>query len=276
MKKEKTLEQLGDKLKPNIFKSPMLIASEIFFIIGAIFALVSLVRLVDPYHRAEIIKSIADQEVEYNAAMMWFYLIVAVKALFAVFATAFAVGLVISTVTATRCQGDPCKIRGLGFLGGINAAAVWIWVSLLGIAAIVFVWKFAVYTITLMGQTVDFAIPLAAVVIGEAIMILIIFGVTALLVVMWRGLADLVTQLRYMLYTERVDGHIESVSYISLFGLAALSLYLAGFFAYDLISVIAFLALAVASLLLGICVRILKSRVEWMNYLIYEREKNNT
>ena len=276
MRRERTLKELGEKLTPNIFKSALLIVAEVFFIIGAIFALISLVRLTDPGHRAEIIKSISDQEVEQSAAMMWFYLIVVVKALFALFAVTFSTGLGISIATARRCKGDPCKIRGLGFLGGMNAAAVWIWVSLLGIAAVVFVYKFTAYTLNIMSKTVDFAFPLAAVAIGEGVMLLMAAGATVLLIVAWRGIADFMTQLRYMLYAERVDGHIEAISYISMFALSALSLYLGGFFSYDPVAVISFLALAVAALLTGICIRILKSRVEWMNYLIYERDKNNT
>ena len=277
MKREKTVKQLDDKLTPRIITSPLLIVGEVFFVIGAIFALVSLVRLADSSHRYEIMYSIASQEVsDVEAILTWFCLVVIAKILFAVFALTFAIGWTTVTVSSATCKKNPCKIKGLGFLSAMNKVAIWVWVGLLAMASIVFLYNIVTYTFLIIQQTADFIIPLAAVVVGEAVMVLIIVGITALLIIGWRSLSDLATHLRYMLYTERLDGHIAPVSYITLFVLSAISLYLAGFFSYDVIAVISFASLAVASLLTGIWIKIIKSRVEWMHFLNYEREKNNT
>ena len=163
----------------------------------------------------------------------------------------------------------------MGLIDVMNRAAVWIWVALLGISAVVFACRITVYTVALISEEVDFVFPLMAVLGGEAVMVLMLVGITALLIVMWRSLSDLAVQIRYMLYTGRSDGHIEPVSYIALFALSAVSLYFAYFFGYDIISVIGYAVLSVAFLLLGIAVKLVKVRVEWINYKNYCDRKNS-
>ena len=275
MKKIQTTKRVEDKLTPKVMLSPLLIIAEVFFVIGAIFALVSLFRLADSSHRYDIIYSIASQEVsDFEAIMTWFTLVVIVKILFAVFSLAFAIGFVTATVSAANCKGNPCRVKGLGFLSLINNVAIWMWVGLLGIGTVVFVYKIVTYTVAIIAQTEDFIFPLAAVVVGELVMVLIIIGITALLIIGWKSLADLFTHLRYMLYTERLDGHIAPISYVIFFVLTAASVYLVGFFSYDAITMVSFGSLAVATLLTGIWTRIVKSRVEWMHFIDYEKEKN--
>ena len=275
VKNKKTNKNVADKLTPDFFKSPLLIIAEVMLIIGAIFSLVSLIRLVDPTHRQDIINGIVAQNiVDPEAITTWFYIIIIGKMLFSFFEVTFSVGLAIAIVTAARSKGDTCKIRGLGFLSAVNNVTVWIWFALLGVAGIVFLYRIVVYTVDLLKTVVDFVFPLAAVLAGEAVMILILVGITTLLVMFWRALADLATHLRYMLYTGNLDSHIEPIAYVALFILAVFSGYLVYFFLYDPIAVVSFAALAVASVLLGICIRVLKSRVEWMHFLNYERKKS--
>ena len=275
MKNRKTKMDVSDKLTPDIFKSPLLIIAEMILIIGAILSLVSLIRLADPLHRQDIINGIVAQNiVDSEAVITWFYIVVIGKTLFSLFAITLSVGLAIAIVTALRSRGDACQIRGLGFLSAINTTVIWIWFALIGVAGIVFLYRIVVYTVTLLETEVDFVFPLMAVLVGEAVMVLIIVGITALLVIFWRALADLATHLRYMLYTEKVDSHIEPIAYVALFILSAFCGYLVYFFIYDPIAIVSFSALAVASLLIGICIRVLKSRIEWMHFRNYEREKS--
>ena len=275
MKELQTTKRVEDKLTPKIMTSPLLIVAEVFFVIGAIFALLSLFRLIDPGHRAEIMQGIVSQNVsDPEAITTWFYITVIGKALFALYALTFSIGLAIAMITSANCKGNPCKIKGLGFLSAMNKAAIWIWVALLGIAGVVFVYRIVVYAVVLIQEVVDFVFPLAAVVVGELVMALMVFGVTTLLIFLWKELADLATHLRYMLYTERLDSHIEPVSYVALFALAVFCGYLVYYFIYDPIAIVTFSCLTVASLLTGICIAVLKNRVEWMHFLNYERDKN--
>ena len=232
--------------------------------------IVASVRLVDPLHRAEIMRELVYQDVnDPDALITWFYISVVVKILFTLCSSAFAVGIWITIVTAAKNREDPCGVRGLGMLDAANRAGMWLWVALLGISAAVFVYRIVIYTVALVGDNVDFAFPLMAVLGGEAVMVLMIVGITALLIVMWRALSDLAVQIRYMLYTGRVDGHIDPVSYVSLFALCGVSIYFAFFFGYDIISFVGYIVLAAAFLLLGISVKLVKGRVEWINYKNY-------
>lgn len=275
MKEKKISKQITeDKLTPKIFSAPLLIIAELLFIIGAVCALLSLAHLGVPSHKSEIYYGIAAQNILESGVMeTWFYIIVIGKALFALFAITFACGLGVVIISAARAKGEPCKVKGLGFIGAMNTVAIWIWVGLLALAALVFAYKITVYTVALLSEVVDFVFPLMAVTVGELVMVLMIVGITALLIVFWRGLSFLAYHIRYMLYTERTDSHIEPVSYVGLFVLSAFCIYLVDFFYYDPISIVEFAALGIATLLLGICVRILKKRVEWIHFLNYEREE---
>ena len=264
------LIQDNKRLPLKMFRSPLLFVIEAIFIISAIFMVISMVRFLDPAHRRDVIYGLVAQQITDPAALeTWFGIIVAGKALFTLYSVGMAVGFGRFLITAATCQDDTGKIKGLGFIAVVNRIAIWSWGGLLSVSAVVFVVKMITYITVLVSEEVDFIFPLMAVLAGEAVMVLLLVGITVFLIVMWREHAFLCDHLRYMLYTGRVDSHIESFCSVSLYFIAALCSYLVVFFAYDPISIIAFALLAVASVMLGVCIRILKSRVEHIKFQAY-------
>ena len=80
-------------------------------------------------------------------------------------------------------------------------------------------------------------------------------------------------QSYYMLRTGRAESHIDPVCYVVFFALAVLCGYIAYFLAYDIFAILCFSALSVASLFMGICVRLFKKEIEWIKYRNYKRKK---
>ena len=108
VKNNKTNESIAEKLTPDVFRSPLVIIAAAIFAVGAVFSLISLALLADPSYRTETIYQIVSQDVaDMKAIMTWFYLIVIVKALFAVFSVTFAAGMLTVVISAARCKGNP-------------------------------------------------------------------------------------------------------------------------------------------------------------------------
>ena len=263
-----------------MFRSPWLFVMEGFFVTGAIFMIISILRLFDPSHVNEIMRGLVEQEVaEADAVATWFAAVVIVKLFFTFYSVAMAVGFGKFLISTVKCENDPCKIKGLGFFAAVNRVSLWTWVGLLGVGAVMFVIRFAICTVNLVSEDIDFAFPLMAVIIGEAIMLLMLVGVSVFLILTWRELSFLCDHLRYMLYSGRVEGYVQSFCCISLIVTSFLSAYLITFFFYDPISMLAFFALASGSAILGALLGILRKRVEHINYENYlmrqELKKNN-
>ena len=73
MKKAEVDNKLEQRLSSKLFLSPIFIVSAVLFVIAAVFMIVASVRLVDPLHRAEIMRELVYQDVnDPEALITWF------------------------------------------------------------------------------------------------------------------------------------------------------------------------------------------------------------
>ena len=266
-----TLEMVDRK----ILRSPLLLIAVILFAIGAVLSAVSLVKLLDPSHRLEIIYGLAAQNiVDTSALKTWLGIIMLTKAFFTLYAMTFAVGLGMVLISTYR-HGEVGSLKGFSLIGKISQGSVYAWYTISAIAGVVFVNKLISRLILIINEVQEFLLPIIALVSGEIVMLLVAALIVILIVKGLKETADLAYQSYYILRTGRAESHIAPICDIVFFALAALCGYIAYFLSYDILAVACFSILALASLLMGICVRLFKKEIEWIKYRNYKRHKSS-
>ncbi len=273
MNDQRLENSIYEKVDRKIIRSPLLLVTVIVFAIGAILSLLSLVKLLDPSHRREILNGLVAQNiVDGSALQTWFFFVVIAKTLFALYAVTFTLGLGMMLISSYRKEGNG-SLRGLSVIGRGSLWSVYVWYALCAVAGVVFVVKFIRYTVTLVSEVQEFLFPLIAMVTGEIVMLLVAAVLVSLIIKILKEISDLAYQSYYMLRTGRAESHIDPLSYVAFFAIAVLCGYIAYFLSYDILAIICFSMLALASLLMGICIRFFKKEVEWIKYRNYKKKK---
>lgn len=273
MNDQRLENEIYEKVDRKIIRSPLLLVTVIVFAIGAILSLLSLARLLDPSHRREILNGLVAQNIVDGAALQtWFFFVVIAKTLFALYSVTFTLGLGMVIVSSYR-KGEKVIFKGLAVIGKVSLATVWIWYAFCVVAGIVFCYKFVSYIIVLVEEVEEFLFPLIAMATGELVMLLVAAVLVSLIIKILKETSDLAYQSYYMLRTGRAESHIDPIAYVAFFAIAVLCGYIAYFMSYDILAIICFSVLALASLLMGICIRLFKKEVEWIKYRNYKKKK---
>ena len=258
-----------------MLRSPLLLVSVILFAVGSILSVCSLVRLTVPSHRVEVINGlIAQNIVDTSAIKTWLGIIMLTKAFFTLYAMTFAVGLGMVLISTYR-QGKEGSLKGFSLIGKISQGSVYAWYTISAIAGVVFVNKLISRLVLTINEVQEFLFPIIALVSGEIVMLLVAALIVILIIKGLKETADLAYQSYYILRTGRAESHIDPICYIVFFAVAALCGYIAYFLSYDILAIACFSILALASLLMGICVRLFKKEIEWIKYRNYKRRKSS-
>ncbi len=257
-----------------ILRSPLLIVATVLFAIGFILSVVSLVRLSSPTHRLEIAYGLAAQNItDASAIVTWFVLVVLTKAFFTLYSLTYTLGLGMLLVSYYR-HGEKGSLKGLSVIGKVSHTTVYVWYAFSVLAVLVFVYKLVSRVVVLISEVQEFLFPVIAVVSGEIVMLLVAALVVGLIIKSLKEISDLMYQSYYILRTGKAESHIEPICYIVFFALTALCGYIAYFLFYDILAILCFSALSLASLFMGICVRLFKKEIEWIKYRNYKRKKS--
>lgn len=273
MNAQKSENEMLETVDRKILRSPLLLITVILFAVGFILSVVSLARLLDPSHRLEIIDGLGAQNiVDSSATITWFGLVVLTKVFFTLYSFTFTLGLGMLLVSYYS-HGEKGSLKGLSLIGKVSHKTVYLWYAFSALAVIVFVYKLISRIVILVDEVQEFLFPVVAVVSGEIVMLLAAALVVGLIIKSLKETSDLMYQSYYMLRTGRAESHIDPVCYIVFFAIAALCAYIAYFLFYDILAILCFSTLSLASLLMGICVRLFKKEVEWIKYRNYKRRK---
>ena len=263
-------------IKRRELKISLACATAILFCIAAVLSVISLVSLVGADGIKSFFINIEESGVRDTDAMLTYFVVnVTTRSLYSVFCTVYAIGLIMVVLESARIKEGQGNLKGTGlsFIAKITHAVKYLWIGVCAILAIIFISRFVPYFISNINNHTGLLV-LVALVASEGACLALFIGVCYGLMHCWSELEDSAHCVRYMLTMGRICD-IPPSSYGFCYALVGVSALCAVISIGDTFALCAFTAAGVASLLLGIWYKKLKSRVEWIKYLDSKNKKQN-
>jgi hypothetical protein len=255
-------------------KMPLLCATAIVFCIAAVLALISLISLVSADGIKSFFIGIEESGVRDPEAMFTYYVVsVTTRLLYSAFCGVYAVGLVTVVIESARVKDVAENPRGVGLriIAKVTHAVKYTWIGVCAILAVIFISRFVPYLISNIDNHTGLLV-VVALVASEGACLAIFRGICYGLMHCWSELEDSADCARYMLSSGKICD-IPHTAYSFCYVLVGISLLCAVISLGDVIATCAFTAAAVASLLLGVWYKKLKSQVEWIKYQDEKKRK---
>lgn len=255
---------------------PLLTATAIIFVLSAVLCLISLISLVGADGTKSFFTRIEESGVrEADAIFTYFVVSTTTRLLYSAFCVVYAIGLVMVVLESvrTRKSANEMKICGTGLrvIAKATHAVKYAWIGVCAILAVIFISRFVPYFISNIDNHTGLLV-IVALVASEGACLALFLAVCYWLIRCWSELEDSADCARYMLSTGKVCD-LPHTSYGFSYTLVGISVLCAVISIGDVLAMCAFISSAVASLLLGIWYKKLKSQVEWIKYQAEKKRK---
>ena len=272
------MTNLNQLEKPSISKRelriPLLCATAILFCISAVLVLMSLVSLIGTDGTKSFFIRIEESGVrDPNAMLTYFVVSVTTRLLYSAFCLVYAIGFSMVVLESARIKDGDGSLRGMGLrlIARVTHAVKYAWIGVCAILAVIFVSRFIPYLISHIDNHTGLLV-VVALVASEGVCLAIFLGICYGLIRCWSELEDSADCARYMLTMGKICD-LPPSSYGFCYALVGISALCAVISLGDTIATCAFAASGVASLLLGVWYKKLKSHVEWIKYQEEKKRK---
>ena len=249
---------------------PFLTVCAIFFVLGTVLSMLSVLSLLIPSVAKELLLTVEDSGVQNMESLIaWFAVCVGIRVFFALFCGIYASGLVL---VLAEIFSENSRLNSVGWriISAGNRVARWIWITVCVALGAVFAVRFVPYFISNINNH-EGVFYIAGLFLYEGMCLTFFCLIAYMLFRCFGALEDSADCMSYMFTSCKVC-QLPPTSYAFLFVLSLMSLIFAGISRGDIFVAITLFVDGAAFLLTAVWFKRLKSRTEWIKY---QEEKKN-